>query len=90
MFLAGGPGQAATELATVLRSRFYEVRKTHDIILVDQRGTGQSSQLKCDEAAFMQQNVYETLTMDFDLDDVKQCISEFTQDLSQYNSENAI
>ncbi|MCH2055175.1 MAG: alpha/beta hydrolase [Thalassotalea sp.] len=90
MFLAGGPGQAATELATVLRSRFYEVRKTHDIILVDQRGTGQSSQLKCDETALMQQNVYETLTFDFDLDDVKQCISEFTQDLSQYNSENAI
>ena len=40
MFLAGGPGQAAVELATGLNRVFREVRKTRDIILVDQRGTG--------------------------------------------------
>lgn len=90
MFLAGGPGQAATELAAMLRSRFYEVRKTHDIILVDQRGTGQSSQLKCDDEAFTANNVYESLTFDFDAAEVQDCIADFSQDLSQYNSENAI
>ncbi|WP_245961398.1 alpha/beta hydrolase [Thalassotalea euphylliae] len=90
MFLAGGPGQAATELAAMLRNRFYEVRKTHDIILVDQRGTGQSSQLKCDDEAFTAQSVYESLTFDFEVSEVQDCIADFTQDLSQYNSENAI
>lgn len=90
MFLAGGPGQAATELAAMLRNRFYEVRKTHDIILVDQRGTGQSSQLKCDEEAFQHANIYKSLTFDFEISDVKDCIADFNQDLSQYNSENAI
>lgn len=90
MFLAGGPGQAATELATVLRSRFYEVRKTRDIILVDQRGTGQSSQLKCEQDTFNNVDVYESLALEFDIQDVKRCIAEFHQDMSQYNSENAI
>jgi len=90
MFLAGGPGQAATELAGMLRSRFYEVRKTHDIILVDQRGTGKSSQLKCEVPAFDDLNVYGAFTFDFEVSDVSNCISQFTQDVSQYNSENAI
>jgi len=90
MFLAGGPGQAATELAAMLRNRFYEVRKAHDIILVDQRGTGKSSQLKCDVPAFNELNVYGALTFDFELSDVSNCISQFTQDVSQFNSENAI
>lgn len=90
MFLAGGPGQAATELASMLRNRFYEVRKVHDIILVDQRGTGKSSQLKCDVPAFDNLNVYGGLTFDFEVSDISNCISQFTQDVSQYNSENAI
>ncbi|REL25936.1 alpha/beta fold hydrolase [Thalassotalea euphylliae] len=90
MFLAGGPGQAATELSAMLRNRFYEVRKTHDIILVDQRGTGQSSQLKCHDEAFTAKSVYESLTFDFEVSEVQDCIAEFNQDLSQYNSENAI
>jgi len=90
MFLAGGPGQAASELSSMLRNRFYEIRKTHDIILVDQRGTGKSSQLKCDVPAFQLVDVYGMLPMDFDIKDVQECISQFTQDLTQYNSENAI
>ncbi len=47
MFLAGGPGQAAAELAAGLRRVFNEVRKTRDLILVDQRGTGESHPLQC-------------------------------------------
>ena len=44
--LAGGPGQAASGLAP-LASRLAEVRRTRDIVLVDQRGTGRSSPLHC-------------------------------------------
>ena len=50
MFLAGGPGQAATELAGVLNKPLWEVRQQHDIILVDQRGTGKSNGMRCPEA----------------------------------------
>jgi len=50
-FLAGGPGQAATEVAAAVDVALREVRKQRDIFLVDQRGTGQSNPLDCVDAA---------------------------------------
>ena len=49
LILAGGPGQAASTLAP-FASRLNEVRRTRDVVLIDQRGTGRSSPLDC--AAF--------------------------------------
>ncbi len=46
-FLAGGPGQAATEHAATIDAVLREVRKQRDVILVDQRGTGKSNPLAC-------------------------------------------
>jgi pimeloyl-ACP methyl ester carboxylesterase len=46
-FLAGGPGQSATEVAAIVNQSLREVRKKRDIILVDQRGTGKSNPLTC-------------------------------------------
>ena len=88
MFLAGGPGQAAAELAAGLTNVFYEVRKTRDLILVDQRGTGASHPLQCEDA--VEQNVYALTPEDFSTQDIKDCLTNLTGDLSQYNSENAI
>ncbi len=39
-FLAGGPGQAATELAGPMARLLARVRRTRDLVFVDQRGTG--------------------------------------------------
>ncbi len=47
LILAGGPGQAASNLAA-FASRLNEVRRTRDVVLVDQRGTGRSSALICE------------------------------------------
>ena len=88
MFLAGGPGQAAVELATGLNHVFREVRKTRDIILVDQRGTGESSPLSCDFEAV--DNVYSSLPDALNPQEVKDCVAQFKGDVTQYNSENAI
>jgi len=88
MFLAGGPGQAAVELAEMLRERFSEIRKTHDLILVDQRGTGKSHPLQCKDAT--EQSIYEVIPEDYSQQDIKDCIAQLTGDLSQYTSENAI
>jgi len=49
-FLAGGPGQAATEHAAVVNQALAEVRKQRDIVLIDQRGTGRSNPLACVDA----------------------------------------
>ncbi len=49
-FLAGGPGQSATEVAATVNQALREVRRKRDIILVDQRGTGKSNPLSCVDA----------------------------------------
>ncbi|EKE85288.1 alpha/beta hydrolase [Idiomarina xiamenensis] len=48
LILAGGPGQAATELAPMINRIFAAIRRDRDIVLIDQRGTGQSHPLRCD------------------------------------------
>jgi len=46
--LAGGPGQAATDLYTSQAAAFARINRNHDIVLVDQRGTGRSGALQCE------------------------------------------
>src|ERR1700692_1432446 len=46
--LAGGPGQGATAMYLSLAPAFARVNRHHDIVLVDQRGTGKSAPLSCD------------------------------------------
>ena len=45
--LAGGPGQSATALYTSYSGAFARINRNHDIVLVDQRGTGDSAPLVC-------------------------------------------
>jgi len=47
VFFAGGPGQSATESWPIIAGALRKVNETRDILLVDQRGTGQSNALKC-------------------------------------------
>ena len=88
MFLAGGPGQAAVELAAQIRRSYTEIRKTRDIILVDQRGTGKSHPLQCEDAVEM--NAYELIPEDFNKKEVETCLASFNENLSQFTSENAV
>jgi len=47
VFLAGGPGQAAAQMAHLVQPMFRKVQRTRDVVLVDQRGTGKSNPLNC-------------------------------------------
>lgn len=47
--LAGGPGQSALQSYPQAATAFAETRKKRHIILVDQRGTGDSNSLQCKE-----------------------------------------
>ncbi len=47
-WLEGGPGAGATSMAFAARGFLSDVRKTHDLVFVDQRGTGKSNSLTCD------------------------------------------
>jgi len=46
--LAGGPGQAGSDVLALLPAAFKRVRATRDIVFIDQRGTGLSGKLDCD------------------------------------------
>lgn len=46
--LAGGPGQAGSDVLPLLKLAFERVRATRDIVFIDQRGTGRSGKLDCD------------------------------------------
>ncbi|MCC6193959.1 MAG: alpha/beta hydrolase [Burkholderiales bacterium] len=59
VILAGGPGQAASNLAP-FAARLTELRRTRDVVLVDQRGTGRSSPLTCAAFKPRENDVFET------------------------------
>ena len=45
--LAGGPGEAGSEVLPLLSTAMRRVRSTRDIVFIDQRGTGLSGKLEC-------------------------------------------
>jgi pimeloyl-ACP methyl ester carboxylesterase len=47
MLLAGGPGQAGTQMGPFATQAFARVREHRDIVLIDTRGTGRSNGLRC-------------------------------------------
>ena len=47
--LAGGPGQSAIALAPSAMGLFSRLNNRRDIVFVDQRGTGRSAPLECDD-----------------------------------------
>ncbi len=47
--IQGGPGGSSVDMATQIHGYFADVRKNRDLIFVDQRGTGKSNPLTCDE-----------------------------------------
>jgi len=57
--LAGGPGQAATDFYVAYRGAFEALRRERPILLVDQRGTGDSARLTCPESEDMLEEVPE-------------------------------
>jgi len=61
VFFAGGPGQAASETWPVVAQSLRKINENRDILLVDQRGTGQSNALKCPQI-----ELDEALALDWD------------------------
>lgn len=51
LFFAGGPGQSAMDLAGPVSRMLARLLNRRDVVLVDQRGTGRSAPLLCEEPA---------------------------------------
>lgn len=89
-FLAGGPGQGATDLVSLALGPLAAVREVRDIVLVDQRGTGRSNRLDCPNAAASEpQSVFGHLFEPAEIAACRQRVSRFA-DPSLYTTELAV
>jgi pimeloyl-ACP methyl ester carboxylesterase len=83
-FFAGGPGQAASETWVMLRPVLNKIRKSRDIVMIDQRGTGQSNKLACES------EIEEDLNQEIDLDmirtETEKCLAELDGDPRFYTT----
>ena len=85
--LVGGPGQAGVELAPMLSRAFHRVRQSRELVIIDQRGTGKSSPLSCDDD---NGDVYADIASENVVAQVLDCANNFTVDLAQYHTNNAV
>jgi pimeloyl-ACP methyl ester carboxylesterase len=88
-YLAGGPGGAATGYAT---EKFIEgLRRHRDVVLVDQRGTGESNPLNCPSAG-SREDMRGFFGEPFPLDRIRACRTELEKiaDLKQYTTSIAM
>ena len=83
-FFAGGPGQAASETWVMLRPVLNKIRKSRDIVMIDQRGTGQSNKLECES------EIEEDLNQEIDLDlirtETEKCLADLDGDPRFYTT----
>jgi len=86
-YMAGGPGEAATELADLVMS--WGDTDEHDVVLVDERGTGDGHRLECKDPG-SDDNLEGYLNGPFDADAARACRDELLKsyDLSQYTTPN--
>lgn len=76
-FFHGGPGGAATEAASGVLWMLQHLEGSRDVVFVDQRGTGKSNPLDCDErdaGESLQRYFNEFLEIDF----VKRCLERLS------------
>jgi len=82
-FLAGGPGQGAAQLAPQLDGMLSRLRRGRDIVLVDQRGTGDSNRLDCQ---FYEEDQPPPADFTVPREKVEACLAELDADVTQYTT----
>ena len=87
--IAGGPGQSAIENAASFDHIFTKVRQQRDILLIDQRGTGQSNLLQCLGEGFEGALALNENDLDVTVETQK-CFDAIDADVTQYGSETAL
>lgn len=90
VLLAGGPGQSATDAFPPVLGLFGDVLSQRDIILVDQRGTGDSAPLSC--PALEDESLPADLPDEAFIDLLESCRQDLSaaRDLTQYTTEDAV
>jgi pimeloyl-ACP methyl ester carboxylesterase len=82
--LAGGPGEAGSDVLPLLSGAFKRARATRDIVFIDQRGTGLSGKLGC--ASRPEQDTMSDQQLDVEL---KACIAAAKAPFAAYTTDAA-
>ena len=87
-FLAGGPGMGAADMAAGVKPAFARIQRDRDIVLVNQRGTGESNPLQCK----MDDDSLEDLSKadEVPLEKFRACLEGYDADLKLYTTSIAM
>lgn len=85
-FLAGGPGQAATEAFPPMLGAFEDIGRDRDIVLVDIRGTGSSTALDCPTSDALA----DLIRAQIDLDELGECLAGLPGDPIHHTTRNVV
>jgi pimeloyl-ACP methyl ester carboxylesterase len=84
VLLAGGPGQAASEVIQLVDAVVGDLRNGRDVLIVDQRGTGRSHPLACDS---IESNI---VTLEAYSKAIKECREAESLPVRHFNFENIV
>jgi len=87
--IAGGPGQGSVEFYSSYAGAFEPVRRNRDILLVDQRGTGESSRMDCpiDDDALLFEGEF---TLDDTIRFIEECLETLPHDPRYFSTSVAV
>ncbi len=83
-FFAGGPGQAASETWVIIRPILDQIRKSRDIVMIDQRGTGKSNKLACHSE--VNEDLNQQVDMDLIRAETEKCLAALDGDPRFYTT----
>lgn len=87
VLLVGGPGQAAMTSGVPIAELLRGVRQSHDIVLVDQRGTGRSNPLRCHDERLPFASRYGHVPS---AAEIRSCLESLDADTTQYTTAAAV
>lgn len=86
---AGGPGQAATEAFTPLLGALERIQQDRDLVLIDQRGTGENNPLTCPDSDETPLTLTEDESQQVYIGGLRECLEQIKGDPRWYTTENA-
>lgn len=87
IFIAGGPGQSATESYPSIAGGFARLREKRHVLFIDQRGTGGSHRLACD---FPDELAEAAASTDVQVQMARDCLASLDADLAMYTTSVAV
>lgn len=88
--IQGGPGGSSIDMASQIHGFFTDVRKNRDLIFVDQRGTGKSNPLRCEQATPEDLQLPESEQTEKYLVLMKSCAEKYQHNAAFYTTVHAV